>query len=278
MPHTLFISHGAPSLVIDDIPARDFLISLGQTLPRPKLIVLISAHNIQAQTTVGIASQWQEWHDFGGFAPELYQMQYRPVGDTDFAQHLAQRLIKQSAQQLANSGLSIAISDNPALDHGAWVPLKLMYPDADVPVVTISLAQNMDAAAHWTLGEQLAGILPDDVLLIGSGSITHNLREAFGRMRTLPQIGQTEFEIEPYAAEFIAATYTALDTYDSAAWANWQNTLPHARRAHPTPEHFLPLLVARAAAGASASSTALHQSMSLGVLGMDVIGFAPATT
>ena len=266
MPRTLFISHGAPSLVIDDVPARDFLLSLGKTMPRPKLIVLISAHNIHAHNTVGITRQWQEWHDFGGFAPELYQMQYRPQGDTDFAQRLA--------QQLANLGATIAISDDPALDHGAWVPLKLMYPNTDVPVVTISLAQNMDAAAHWALGERLAEILPDDVLLIGSGSITHNLRDAFGRMQT----GQTEFDIEPYAAEFIAATYSALNTYSPEDWANWQNTLPHARRAHPTPEHFLPLLIARAAAGKSATSTALHQSMSLGVLGMDVIGFAPATT
>ncbi|MGL4995520.1 MAG: DODA-type extradiol aromatic ring-opening family dioxygenase [Deefgea sp.] len=261
MPHTLFISHGAPSLVIDDVPARDFLLSLGKTLPRPKLIVMISAHNIQAQTTVGIAPQWQEWHDFGGFSPELYEMQYRPQGDSDFAQRLA--------QQLANTGLTVAITDDPALDHGAWVPLKLMYPNADVPVVTISLAQNMDAAAHWALGERLAEILPDDVLLIGSGSITHNLRDAFGRM----QSGQTEFEIELYAAEFIAATYSALDTYTPSDWENWQNNLPHARRAHPTPEHFLPLLIAKAAAGQSAHHKALHQSMSLGVLGMDVIAF-----
>lgn len=264
MPRTLFISHGAPTLVIDDVPAHDFLISLGQTQPRPKLIVLISAHNIQAHTTVGRAQQWQEWHDFGGFAPELYEMQYRPRGDTDFAQRLA--------QQLANAGLTVAMSDDPALDHGAWVPLKLMYPNADVPVVTISLAHNMDAAAHWALGERLAEILPDEVLLIGSGSITHNLRDAFSRMKT----GQTEFEIEPYAAEFIAATYSALDTYSPDDWANWQTTLPHAQRAHPTPEHFLPLLIARAAAGESASSSALHQSISLGVLGMDVIELTAA--
>lgn len=261
MPRTLFISHGAPSLVIDDVPARDFLISLGQTQPRPKLIVMISAHNIQTHTTVGIAQQWQEWHDFGGFAPELYEMQYRPQGDSDFAQRLA--------QQLANTGLTVAITDDPALDHGAWVPLKLMYPAADVPVVTISLAQNMDAAAHWALGERLAEILPDDVLLIGSGSITHNLRDAFSRM----QSGRPEFAIEPYAAEYIAATYSALDTYTPDDWANWQNNLPHARRAHPTPEHFLPLLIAKSAAGQSAHHQALHQSMSLGVLGMDVIAF-----
>nr|WP_314901007.1 class III extradiol ring-cleavage dioxygenase [uncultured Deefgea sp.] len=261
MPRTLFISHGAPSLVIDDVPAHDFLISLGQTQPRPKLIVLISAHNIQAHTTVGIAHQWQEWHDFGGFAPELYEMQYRPQGDADFAQRLA--------QQLANTGLTVAITDDPALDHGAWVPLKLMYPAADVPVVTISLAQNTDAAVHWALGERLAEILPDDVLLIGSGSITHNLRDAFSRMQT----GKTDFEIEPYTAEFIAAAYSALNTYSPADWADWQDNLPHARRAHPTPEHFLPLLIAKAAAGQSAHHQALHQSMSLGVMGMDVIAF-----
>jgi 4,5-DOPA dioxygenase extradiol len=264
MPRTLFISHGAPTLVIDDIPARNFLLSLDQNLPRPKLIVMISAHNIHTHTTVGITRQWQEWHDFGGFAPELYEMQYRPQGDTHFAERLA--------QQLANSGATIAITDDPALDHGAWVPLKLIYPNADVPVVTISLAQNMDAAAHWDLGERLAEILPEDVLLIGSGSITHNLRDAFSRMQT----GQTEFEIEPYAAEFITATYSALDTYAANDWADWQNRLPHARRAHPTPEHFLPLLIARAAAGTTANHRALHQSMSLGVLGMDVIEFTPA--
>jgi len=261
MPRTLFISHGAPTLVIDDTPAHDFLISLGQTQPRPKLILMISAHNIQTHITVGIAQQWKEWHDFGGFAPELYKMQYRPQGDADFAQRLA--------QQLANDGLTVAITDDPALDHGAWVPLKLMYPNADVPVITISLAQTMDVATHWALGERLAEILPDDVLLIGSGSITHNLRDAFSRMQT----GNTKFEIEPYASEFIAATYSALKTYSKQDWEQWQNSLPHARRAHPTPEHFLPLLIARAAAGESARSRAIHQSMSLGVLGMDVIEF-----
>ncbi|QKJ65841.1 dioxygenase [Deefgea piscis] len=261
MPRSLFISHGAPSLAIEPSLAHDFLISLGQSWPRPKAIVLISAHNIQAQFTVGSAQQWQEVHDFSGFSSELYQLQYRPQGDPGLAERLA--------LQLANDGHAMAISEHPAIDHGAWVPLMLMYPKADIPLVTISLAASMDSAAHLALGQSLAKYLPDEVLLIGSGSITHNLNDAFSRMRT----GQTEYQIEPYAAQFIAATYSALNTQPLLDWVNWQQNLPHARQAHPTIEHFLPLLIARAAAGDQVDVQALHQSMSLGVLGMDVIGF-----
>ncbi|WP_348944135.1 class III extradiol ring-cleavage dioxygenase [Chitinibacter sp. FCG-7] len=268
---SLFISHGAPSTVIDDIPARHFLEQLGQTMPRPRAIVLISAHNIARKTVVGTAAQWQEWHDFGGFAPELYQMQYRPNG--------APELAVQIAQALAADGQDVAISDDPALDHGAWVPLKLIYPQADVPLVTISLSQGMDNAAHWgldnaahwRLGERLGQVLPDDVLLMTSGSITHNLRDAFSRM----QSDTGEYTVEQYASEFIAGSYVALNTQGKAFWLDWQNRLRHARRAHPTPEHFLPLLIARAAAGIDGeapSVTPLHQSIELGVLGMDVIG------
>ncbi|WP_410497468.1 DODA-type extradiol aromatic ring-opening family dioxygenase [Chitinibacter sp. S2-10] len=263
MARTLFISHGAPTLVIDDIPARHFLQQLGQTMPRPRAIVLISAHNIATQTVVGTAAKWQEWHDFGGFAPELYQMQYRPHGAPEQA--------LQIAQSLADLGENVAISDDPAIDHGAWVPLKLIYPQADVPLITISLSQNMDNASHWALGERLGQILPDDVLLITSGSITHNLREAFFNMSRM-QSATGEYTIEEYAAEFIADSYAALNTLGKDAWLDWQNRFRSARRAHPTPEHFLPLLIARAAAGESPRVTPLHQSIELGVLGMDVIG------
>lgn len=258
---SLFISHGAPSTVIDDIPARHFLEQLGQTMPRPRAIVLISAHNIARKTVVGTAAQWQEWHDFGGFAPELYQMQYRPHGMPELA--------LQIAQALAADGQDVAISDDTALDHGAWVPLKLIYPNADVPLVTISLSHTMDNAAHWALGERLGQILPDDVLLITSGSITHNLRDAFSRM----QNAAGEYTVEQYASEFIADSYAALNTQGKDFWLDWQNGLSHARRAHPTPEHFLPLLIARAAAGEAPNVEPLHQSIELGVLGMDVIGF-----
>ncbi|QLI80680.1 dioxygenase [Chitinibacter fontanus] len=258
---SLFISHGAPTLVIDDIPARHFFAQLGQTMPRPRAIVLISAHNIARQTVVGTAANWQEWHDFGGFPAELYQMQYRPNGDPALAMMIA--------QGLADLGEQVAVSDDPAIDHGAWVPLKLIYPNADVPLITISLSHTMDNAAHWALGEKLNKLLPDDVLLITSGSITHNLRDAFSRMQSA--VG--EYTVEQYASEFIADSYLALNTQGKEFWADWQNQLRHARRAHPTPEHFLPLLIARAAAGDAPTVTPLHQSIELGVLGMDVIGF-----
>jgi 4,5-DOPA dioxygenase extradiol len=263
---SLFISHGAPTLVIDDIEARHFLEQLGQTMPRPRAIVLISAHNIARQTVVGTAANWQEWHDFGGFPAELYQMQYRPTGDPALALQIAQGLAALAEEQ---SGEQVAVSDDPAIDHGAWVPLKLIYPNADVPLITISLSQSMHNASHWALGERLNQILPDDVLLMTSGSITHNLRDAFSRM----QNAAGEYTVEQYASEFIADSYAALNTQGKDFWLDWQNRLRHARRAHPTPEHFLTLLIARAVAGYAPSVTPLHQSIELGVLGMDVIGF-----
>ncbi|QLG88437.1 dioxygenase [Chitinibacter bivalviorum] len=264
MQNSLFISHGAPTLIIDDSPAHHFLRQLGDQLPRPRLIVMISAHNIARQTTIGTAAKWREWHDFGGFPDELYQMQYRPDGEPHFAEALA--------KQLAAMGEDIVLSDNTALDHGAWVPLKLIYPEADIPVVTVSLSQHMDNAAHLALGKKLGELLPDDVLLIGSGSITHNLRDAFTRM----QYPESHSESDRYADQFIAAVHLAGNTYQINDWEHWNhapNALPFARQAHPSSEHFLPFLVARAAAGDDARMTTLHHSIELGVLGMDVIGF-----
>ncbi|MBE9608096.1 dioxygenase family protein [Chitinilyticum piscinae] len=255
----LFVSHGAPTLLFDAVPARDFLRGLPARLPRPRAIVLVSAHDLQSQLMVGTAAQWQEWHDFGGFPAELYAQRYRPPGDPELAAHLI--------SGLRAGGLDAVGSQKGLLDHGAWVPLKLAWPDADIPVVTLSLAGNLDSAGHLRIGQVLAGCLPEDVLLLASGSMTHNLREVFGMTDAASG--------SDYVSEFAAWVMQAAAADLPGELAQWQQRAPHARRAHPSPEHFLPLLVARGAAGVRAEVECWHDSATFGVLGMHALAFVP---
>jgi len=255
-PASVFVSHGAPSLPLDDVPARSFLRELGARLPRPSAIVAVSAHTIARGIVVGSAPRMHAVHDFSGFPDALHRLRYDPPGDPALASEVAARLVSDGIAPVAETVID-------GLDHGIWVPLSLMFPEADVPVVVVSLDARMDGPMHVAVGRALGGLHRDGVLVLGTGSVTHNLREVFA--------GAPDAPVAPYAVAFADWVSSRVEAGDVDALQSWQTLAPHAHRAHPTPEHFMPLLVA---AGAGGAGTVLHRSFTFGVLGMHAYAFA----
>ena len=161
---TLFVSHGAPSLVLQDGPSRDFLAALGQKLGTPRAIVCVSAHWDTDDVTVGLAEHPETIHDFSGFPPALYQIRYPAAGDPA----LARRVI----QMLTDAGIPVAGDNARGFDHGVWSPLILICPDASIPVVELSVQPGRSAAHHLKVGRALSSLRDEGVLIMGSGSTT----------------------------------------------------------------------------------------------------------
>lgn len=250
----LFVSHGAPTLVIDDVPARHALAELLTESGKPSAIVVASAHWSTRAPRVDSSSAPRTIHDFSGFPPELYQMRYPAPG----APQLAERVV----EALRAAGFEAELEAR-GLDHGAWVPLKLAAPLADVPVFQLSLQPHLGAEHHLKLGRALAPLAFDDVLVLGSGGATHNLG-ALARPNDPPPAWVREFD------EWLGAT---LAQGDVEALVDYRRRAPHAARNHPTEEHFFPLIVALGAAGPTPRPRALHSSFTFGVLSMAAFAF-----
>jgi 4,5-DOPA dioxygenase extradiol len=251
----IFVSHGSPTLMFDDVPARDFLVALGQSLPRPKAILVVSAHwetNIPAVNAVAVN---ETIHDFGGFPQILFDQRYPAPGDPALAARIA-GLIRDAS-------LPVGIDTARGLDHGAWVPLKLMYPANDIPVLQLSVQTHLGAAHHYRLGHALRALAEEGVLILGSGSFTHDLRSVDCRGNNVAPGWVTDF------ADWVNAALAEGRIDDLL---NYRRLAPHAARNHPTEEHFLPLFVALGAGGTAAES--LHQSLTFSVLRMDAFEFA----
>jgi 4,5-DOPA dioxygenase extradiol len=249
----LFVSHGAPTLPLDEHPARAFLQDLGRRLPRPRAIVLMSPHWHTDGLFVKSPDRFETWHDFSGFPPQLYRLQYPAPGDATLRDRVALTL------QQAGIGCQIAAADR-RLDHGAWVPLLLMYPQADVPLVQLSLTM-ASAERCREIGRALRPLTHDGVLLVGTGGAVHNLGEVDFAGGGPPPA---------WAVEFDRWTAARLATGDWDGLAGWKSRAPHAARAHPTDDHFLPLFFA---GGAGDRAERLHDSWSYGSLGMAAYGF-----
>lgn len=255
---TLFVSHGSPMLAIQDSPARRFLQDLGKTLPKPKAILVVSAHwESVGGPAVSLANDLETIHDFGGFPPALFAIQYPAHGSPEVA--------KQVAQHLEHAGYPVKVSSERGLDHGAWVPLMLMYPNADIPVFQVSVLRGGSAADHERLGQALTALREQGVLVIGSGSLTHNLYEFRGQQLDSPVPG--------WVSEFGEWMKAALHEGNRDALVNYRRQAPHAERNHPSEEHLMPLFVAMGAAGSKAKATQLHSSYEYGILAMDVYAF-----
>lgn len=250
----LFVSHGAPTLPIDAHPARDFLAQLGARLERPRAIVAMSPHWLTRGLFLKAPPLFETWHDFQGFPDELYKIRYHPPGDAALRDRVAQLLKRQEID------VEIAVSDR-RLDHGVWVPLMLMYPRADVPLVQIS--STWDTPAHYrVIGRALRELTEDGVLLLGTGGAVHNLRELdFDDASEVPGWSR---EFDDWLAQHIAAG-------DWDALTDYRRRAPGAERAHPTEEHFLPLFFA---SGAGDRAEPLHRSFSYGSLSMAAYGFS----
>ncbi len=226
----LFISHGAPTLVLEESPARAFLRHLGSKLGKPHAIVVISAHWIEPEFRVNCAAQLRPEYDFTGFPDALYELEYAPPGAPEVA--------RAAAALISNAGLPTALDDSDHVDHGAWVPLKLMYPAADVPVTQVSLRSRLDPREHAALGRALAPLRDRGVLLLGSGGLVHNMRDWFApRTDGIPRY-EVEFADWAHSELTQGRIDSLLDPYREAT----------GRSAHPTIEHWLPLVAAANAA------------------------------
>ena len=254
---SLFLSHGSPMLAVQDSPAGRFLDGLGQQLPWPKAIVVPWGLFTTPHPMVGSAEKPETVHHFGGFPPELYALRYPAPGAPDLAAGIAQRLL--------GAGLPVRMRENHGIDHGVWVPLRRMYPQSDIPVVPLSVMPHGDAAQHLAIGRALAPLRDEGVLVIGSGGFVHNLGELDWRHADAP--------MTPWADEFAHWMRGKLETHDLEALLDWHARAPHARRAHPTVEHLMPLFVALGAGGDAPSVRTLHRSHEFGSLALDAFAF-----
>jgi len=253
----LFLSHGSPMLAVEDSPAGQFLDRLGSQLPQPRAIVVASAHFMAATPTVGAAPRPATVHDFGGFPEPLYAIQYPAPGDPALASAVA--------QLLADAGLPVRIAPDHGIDHGVWVPLRRMYPDASLSVVPLSVDPQGDAAAHLVLGRALAPLREQGVLLIGSGGFVHNLGDLAWGERDAP--------MPAWASGFADWMRARLLAGDVDALLDWEQQAPYARHAHPTVEHLMPLFFALGAGGTQSSARLLHRSHEMGSLALDAFAF-----
>jgi 4,5-DOPA dioxygenase extradiol len=248
---TLFVSHGAPTYALTPGVAGRQLAALGNALPTPNAVLVVSPHWMTQSIRVAITKAPITLHDFGGFDPELYKIQYPALGHPALAQHTIALLNKAGWR---------ADADNYwGFDHGAWVPLRYLYPSANVPVFQISMPSQLDAHEAVALGEALRPLSSEGVLIVGSGSLTHNLYEF--------QIDATRESA--YAHEFTSWVRNAVHEADLDRLTQTMQRAPHAKRAHPSTEHFLPLLIAAGAAKSLAPSTVLQGGIAHGVLSME---------
>jgi 4,5-DOPA dioxygenase extradiol len=258
---TLFISHGSPMLAIEPAPARDFLINYGKTLARPRAIVIASAHFGTSRPAVVGDAKPGMIYDFGGFPDALSQIVYPAPGDPVVAMKVA--------GLLEAAGLAPAVVSNRGFDHGTWVPLSLLFPEADIPVVQMALQPRLGPAHHVALGRALTSLKDENIMVIGSGNASHNLEEFFhGRHH-----GEDGDRGPDWVMQFDDWVREKVQAGAVDDLINYRDRAPFARENHPTDEHFLPLHVAVGAAGDGAKGELIHSSYAKGILSMDAYVF-----
>ena len=253
MMPVLFVSHGAPTLSLEAGETGVAWRKLGAQSPRPVAILVISAHWETHIPTVSRAVRPETIHDFSGFPETLYQLQYSAPGAPEMAQ--------AAALALQQADIPAQMDDTRGLDHGAWVPLSFLFPEADIPVAQVSLQPERNPAWHIALGRALRPLREQGVLIIGSGSITHNLRAIFKHPQDEPA--------PDWVTEFCGWIAEKITAGDLQALAEYRTRAPHAVQNHPTDEHLLPLFVALGAASKIESAVHLNRVMTYGLLAMD---------
>lgn len=264
----VFISHGSPMTALEPREAGAFMQGLGSSITAsggpPRAILAVSAHSLAREPVLLAAKQHEAVYDFGGFDPQLYTLRYDAPGAPDLATRVQALLQAQ--------GIPVHRVDEGGLDHGIWTPLRYMFPRADIPVLPLAWPADWSPARLYGLGAALAPLADEGVLVMGSGSITHNLRRVFGSGGAPPSVDapatpeSTAFR-DWWAARAAAGDWAALFDYLAQA--------PFGALMHPTDEHLLPWFVAAGAAGPGARGTRIHASLTFGDLGMDAYAFAP---
>ena len=251
---TLFLSHGAPDMALSDLPVTRCLRQLGEEFDGVKTILVASAHWPSHAPRVSAAARPETLHDhFWGSDPELYRLRYPASGNPLVAE--------RALQLLQSAGLNASLDPARGLDHGVWVPLMHLRPAGDIPVVSLSIQPYLDAGHHFAVGCALAPLRDEGVLIIASGAITHDLAGIRGFKHENP--------VESYARQYADWVKDNVETNSLHKLMNFLQEAPHARRNHPTPEHFLPLFIALGAASRE-SWRRIHNSWTHGVLAMDI--------
>jgi len=248
---SLFLSHGSPLSCFEDTPARDFMLGLGKSLPKPKAVLAVSAHWTTPAPMVGAAVNPATIHDFYGFPDFLYQMRYPAKGAPEIAAR-------------AGELLGAELVEDQGLDHGIWTVMMLIWPEADVPVIPVSVQPKADPRHHYELGLKLRPLAEEGVLVLSTGSATHNLRAYMTNGGKGPQ---------PWAAAFADWLAETSEAGDVEALLDYRARAPYARENHPADEHLLPFYTALGAAPAGKAER-LHGSIEYGVIAMDGYGFA----
>jgi len=248
----IFLSHGAPTLAVDEGHETRAWGELASTLPRPKSILAVSAHWDTRDPEVSAAPRPETIHDFSGFPRELYEQRYPAPGAAELASRV-QALLQQA-------GIACKVDPARGLDHGAWVPLKWMYPKADIPVTQLSVQSHRGPAHHLKLGEAIAALRDENVLVLATGGIVHNLRDLEWDKRGTREAATWAREFNDWIADRVERK--AVD--DLLAY---RERAPNARRSHPTEDHFAPFFVALGAGGLPARR--LDLGFDLGTLGLD---------
>jgi 4,5-DOPA dioxygenase extradiol len=249
---SLFISHGAPTFALDPGLLGANLREMGSRISGVRAVLVVSAHwqtrGVQVMTTAAPETV----HDFGGFAPELYRLEYPAPGAPEVA--------LEAGRLLADQGFEVGEDAQRGFDHGAWVPMLHLFPHARLPMFQVSMPYDLDTAGAWRLGRALAAMRDTGVLIVGSGSLTHNLYE----------VRQNGSDIASYAREFGSWVRDAVLAHDTDHLIRYRRNAPHAERAHPTEEHYLPLLVAVGARTAgNETPEVIEGGMTYGVLSME---------
>lgn len=257
---SLFVSHGAPNLVLDTNPASAFLRSYAASLSAPDAIVVASAHFACDRPTVSTDAKPEMIYDFGGFEPELYEMVYPAPGAPEVAAGIVEKL--------TDAGFEATPLAGRGYDHGTWVPLMLLFPEADIPVVQVSVQPNESPEYHYRMGTALRGLSQDNILVIGSGSLTHNLHVLFRNGM------DRDAEAPEWVHAFANWMHQRVAAGDIDGLLDYRNLAPYAQENHPTDEHLLPFFVA-AGAGHSGGKNGerVHASNAFGVLAMDAYAF-----
>ncbi|MBX6395360.1 MAG: dioxygenase [Alicyclobacillaceae bacterium] len=247
-----FLAHGAPTLAVEDNPYTRFLKNLSSRFPKPNAVLVFTAHWESPVQLIGAAGQFETIHDFGGFPEELYRITYPAKGAPEVAEE-AHELFRQA-------GIPARIDRVRGLDHGAWVVLRLLFPQADVPVVALSVNPGLSPAQQYAIGRALTP-LRRDVLILGSGGTVHNLR-------ALDWEQGTDGPPADWAVAFDSWLHRQLENWNTQTLFAYETDAPYARRAVPRNEHFIPLLIAMGAADDDRHAQRLFQSYQFGSLSL----------
>ncbi len=261
---SFYLSHGSPMTALEPREAGAFMQALGAAIEaefgRPKAIVIASAHTLTREPALLAAARHEAVYDFGGFDPRLRTLRYDAPGSPALAARVA--------GLLQRAGQPVHLLREGGLDHGIWTPMRYLFPRADIPVLPLGWPPTWPAARLWGLGQALAPLADEGVLVLGSGSITHNLQRVFAGSGMVAIDTPATHESTAFRDWFAQRSAAA----DWPALLDWEAGAPHARLMHPSSEHLLPFFIA-AGVGGTGPGARLHASLTFGDLGMDAYAF-----